>query len=68
MGNPQAKKEEKQITQGAQLIYLAATVANVLTQRLSPAQINLLANFLSVVTACVYALLAAQDPSDTTGA
>lgn len=53
--------------QGAQMVYLAAAVAQALTQQLSPAQINLLANFLSVVTASIYAILAAQDPSEPAG-
>ncbi len=42
--------------QGAQFIYVAATVANILC--------NLLANFLSVVTTCVYAILTVENPTD----
>ncbi len=53
--------------QGAQFVYLAAAVAQVLTERLNTEQINLLANFLSVVTACVYAILAVEDPSTPSG-
>ena len=50
--------------QGAQFVYAATTIANILTSNLTAAQINLLANFLSVITACVYAILAVENPSD----
>ena len=50
--------------QGAQFVYVAATVANVITDNLSATQINLLANFLSVVTTCVYAILTVENPTD----
>lgn len=49
---------------GAQFIYAAATVANVLTANLTEAQINLIASFLSVVTSCIYAVLAVENPTD----
>ncbi len=50
--------------QGAQFIYVAATVANILCDNLTQTQINLLANFLSVVTTCVYAILTVENPTD----
>ncbi len=50
--------------QGAQFIYAAATVANILCENLNQTQINLLANFLSVVTTCVYAILAVENPTE----
>lgn len=50
--------------QGAQFIYVAATVANILCDNLSQTQINLLANFLSVVTTCVYAILTVENPTE----
>lgn len=43
--------------QGAQFVYAAATVANILCDNLTEEQINLLANFLAVVTTCAYAIL-----------
>lgn len=49
---------------GAQFVYAAATVANILTANLTQVQINLLANFLSVVTSCIYAVLAVENPTD----
>lgn len=50
--------------QGAQFIYAAATVANILCDSLSEEQINLLANFLAVVTTCAYAILRVEHPAD----
>lgn len=50
--------------QGAQFIFAAAAVANVLCENLRPTQINLLANFFSVITTCVYAILTVENPSD----
>lgn len=50
--------------QGAQFVYIAATVANILCENLTQVQINLLANFLSVVTACVYAILTVENPTE----
>lgn len=50
--------------QGAQFIYVAATVANILCDNLTETQINALANFLSVVTSCVYAILTVENPDD----
>lgn len=50
--------------QGAQFVYTAATIANILCDNLSATQINLLANFLSVVTTCVYAILTVENPTD----
>lgn len=54
---------QPQSGQGAQFIYAAATVANILCESLTPTQINLLASFLSVVTTCVYAVLTVENPS-----
>lgn len=50
--------------QGAQFIYAAATVANILCDNLTQQQINLLANFFSVITTCVYAVLTVENPRD----
>ena len=50
--------------QGAQFVFVAATVANVLCDNLTQVQINLLANFLSVITTCVYAILTVENPTD----
>lgn len=50
--------------QGAQFIYAAATVANILCDNMTQTQINLLANFLSVVTTCVYAVLTVENPTE----
>lgn len=50
--------------QGAQFVYVAATVANILCANLSQIQINLLGNFLSVITTCVYAILTVENPTD----
>ena len=50
--------------QGAQFVFVAATVANILCEDLAPIQINLLANFLSVITTCVYAILTVENPTD----
>ena len=52
--------------QGAQFIYAAATVANILCDSLSEEQLNLLANFLAVVTTSVYAILEVEHPADLT--
>lgn len=50
--------------QGAQFVYVAATVANILCANLTQIQINLLGNFLSVITTCVYAILTVENPTD----
>ena len=50
--------------EGAQFVYAAATVANILCDNLSQTQINLLANFLSVITTCVYAILTVENPNE----
>lgn len=50
--------------QGAQFVFVAATVANILCENMSQIQINLLANFLSVITTCVYAILTVENPTD----
>lgn len=50
--------------QGAQFVFVAATVANILCENLTQIQINLLANFLSVITTCVYAILTVENPTD----
>lgn len=50
--------------QGAQFVYVAATVANILCDNLTQQQINLLANFFAVVSSCVYAILTVENPSD----
>lgn len=47
---------------GAQFVYAAATVANILCDNLTEEQINLLANFLAVVTTCAYAILRVENP------
>ena len=59
LANPQAMSG-----QGAQFVFVAATVANVLCDNLTQVQINLLANFLSVITTCVYAILTVENPTD----
>lgn len=59
-----AHRPQAQSGQGAQFVYAAATVANVLCDNLTQTQINLLANFLSVVTTCVYAILTVENPTD----
>lgn len=46
---------------GAQFVFAAATVANILCDNLTEEQINLLANFLSVVTTCAYAILEVEN-------
>lgn len=62
---PGASQQQQGMTgQGAQFIYVAATVANILCENLSQTQINLLANFLSVVTTCVYAILTVENPTE----
>ena len=59
LANPQAMSG-----QGAQFVFVAATAANVLCDNLTQVQINLLANFLSVITTCVYAILTVENPTD----
>lgn len=49
---------------GARFIYAAATIANILCENLTAEQIDLLGNFLTVLTACVYAILAVENPED----
>lgn len=61
---PLSQQVQPMSGQGAQFIYSAATVANILCDNLSQTQINLLANFLSVVTTCVYAILTVENPND----
>lgn len=63
-GSARPTGPQAQSGQGAQFIYAAATVANVLCDNLTQTQINLLANFLSVVTTCVYAILTVENPTD----
>ena len=50
--------------QVAQFVFVAGTVANILCENLTQIQINLLANFLSVITTCVYAILTVENPTD----
>ena len=63
-GSTRPTGPQAQSGQGAQFVYAAATVANVLCDNLTQTQINLLANFLSVVTTCVYAILTVENPTD----
>lgn len=58
------KTVNRRTGQGAQFVYAAATVANILCDSLSEEQINLLANFLAVVTTCAYAILKVEHPAD----
>lgn len=60
---PDKTKVQPKTGQGAQFVYAAATVANILCDNLSEDQINLLANFLAVVTSCAYAILEVEDPA-----
>ncbi len=50
--------------QGAQFIYAAATVANILCDNLTEKQIKILGNFLSVVTTCVFTVLTVEHLND----
>ncbi|MBC8584962.1 hypothetical protein [Youxingia wuxianensis] len=50
--------------EGSMFVFAAATVANILCDNLSQTQINLLGNFLSVVTTCVFAILTVESPND----
>ncbi|MGI5967676.1 MULTISPECIES: hypothetical protein [Anaerotruncus] len=65
-GQPKRQQPtQQQMTgEGAQFVYAAATVANILCDNLSQTQINLLANFLSVITTCVYAILTVENPNE----
>ncbi|MEM1483394.1 hypothetical protein V6615_00790 [Oscillospiraceae bacterium PP1C4] len=59
----QTQTPQGTIAQGTQFNFIAATVAAILCENLTNAQINLLQSFLSVITICMSAIQTVENPS-----
>ena len=62
-----AQARQQLTGEGARFVYAAATVANIICTNLTQTQVNLLGNFLSVITTCVFAILTVENPTEVLG-